>query len=272
MNMAQTFLIYKNTLQKEMRSKVLLFLLALTVVVLLLLSQILNIFRDQVTPEGMGGGNLGSVVMGLFMGLAGFWNFFLAVFLGVNTVRTDLENCVAAQLLSFPIKRFEYLISRILGVFTIVMVFYFLSTGLALLAFSRGPEFVFNHQGLLWAFVLNNFSLLAVVALAVFISLYGGKLTSLVSTYILVLLISLSNTYFQQHPLSSVFEDFSLFGMVGAFLHICVPRIGTINSVAGAIIAEQKVTVSLWMESGHYLLSFAFLLFAMTIFFSKKEI
>ncbi len=271
MNFSQAFLVYKNTLQKEVRSKVLLFLTIITIGFILLFSQILSFFSDELLSQ-TGMGSFGNTIMSFFMGGIGFWNFFLSVFLGVNTVRTDLESCVASQLLSFPIKRFEYLMSRILGVFTIVMGFYLLSVGLAILTFSTKSGVIIGSWDLLLAIFINSFSLLATVTLAVAISLHFGKLTSLVSTYVLVLLISLANSYFQRYALLSVFEDFSLIGIIGAFLHALVPHIGTLNTVTGAIIAGQEASISVWLESGHYLGSFIFLFFCTAFFFRKKEI
>ena len=50
--------------------------------------------------------------------------FLLSIFLGVNALRTDAETGILPLILSLPIKRHEYLLARILGVFTTIIVCY----------------------------------------------------------------------------------------------------------------------------------------------------
>ena len=264
------FLICHNTLQKEVRSKVLLFLMALTIGSLFLSAFLLDHVGKQISsiPEMQG---IGNVVLAIFIQGVGLWNFFLSVFLGTQTVRSDIEDHVAPQLLTFPLKRFEYLSARIIGVFLIVTGFYLLSAGLAIGIFWWQEHIKINFSKP-YAQSVGQTACpsLATTALSVLLSLYTGKLTSLVTSFSLILFISFTNSYFNTHSLDHVLQHPNIFTLLMMAIHMGLPRIGTFNHIASTWMAEGN-DIPLWPELIHYTLSLSFLLFCTATLFKRKD-
>ena len=126
--------IYFNTIQKEIRNKSIWSLLIMTSIVIIVLNTLLNFLLQmasefQMTGAGM---ELGSLPLNLFYTLIDFFSTVIAIIIGVNSLKSDEENGVNIQLLSFPVKRWEYLVARVLGSWTIVVSYYIYSIILAL--------------------------------------------------------------------------------------------------------------------------------------------
>ena len=51
-------------------------------------------------------------------------------------------------------------------------------------------------------------------------------------------------------------DDFNIFKIIGALIHIFVPHIGSLNTISGQIIARKEITASLWFEVGHWYLKY----------------
>ena len=258
-----------------MRSKMLLFLTAATVVVVILSKYLLSIVFKRFFADWEPS-NFSDVALEMFLLGISFWTIFLALFLGITTVRGDLEDGVLRQLLSFPIKRFEYLMARILGVSSIVSTFYLFSLGIFLVIFAKEWGIQVNTASLLLAFVINTIAIVVVVGLAVSISLFAKGILAFGMGVFLVFLLFLSNNHFGETHLTEIFKDtdtsFSLVFCLGLFLHFCFPRIGVLSGVAKTMALERELSIVWWQESVHLLLTFGMLCLITVWFLRKKEI
>ncbi len=276
MNFSQTFLIYKNTLQKEVRSKMLIFLMFATIGIILLSKFFLDIifehFFSHLEPK-----NFGPVALEVFLYGSHFWTSFLAIFLGVGTVRSDLEDGVLRQLLSFPVKRFEYLMARIAGVSSIVLSFYLFSLAFFLVFFAGEWGIQISWMSFFEAFLFNICFMTAAVALAVFVSLLAKGLVALGLSCLLALLIFLYNNVFKEIEidLAELWNSeafYSLAFALGLILHFCFPRIGTLGHVSIALFKGREISLNWWGEICHFVVSFAVLGLVTAWFLRRKEI
>ena len=258
-----------------MRSRMLYFLTAATAVVVVLSKYLLSIVFEKFFADWEPS-NFSDVALEFFLFGISIWTVFLALFLGISTVRGDLEDGVLRQLLSFPIKRFEYLMARVLGVGTIVATFYLFSLGIFLVIFAKEWGIQVSLTSLLLSFVINTVVIIVAVGLAVSVSLFAKGIFALGISLFLVFLLFLSNNHFEGTHLTEIFKgsntSFSLVFCAGLFFHLCFPRVGVLSDVAKAIVLEREISVIWWQESLHLLLSFVALCFLTTWFLRRKEI
>jgi ABC-type transport system involved in multi-copper enzyme maturation permease subunit len=271
MNLSNIILIFRNTIYKEYRSKTLIFLLVLTLGLLLLFNGIIGFLGDKVTTA-MGTEQVAQYSLTAFFAVINVWIFFLATFFGVNIVRSDLESQVAPQLLSFPIRRREYLAGRIFGGWAIVMGFYILVMFLAILSFSFSSGVVLTSWRIPVALLTTSIPTLSVMTIAVLISSNMGKLQSFITTMVLCLSIQGANSYFLQNDFKEVLSSFSIWGVFAGFLHSFFPHLGRQGEITTNILLGQEFKVSLGVEVSHFIVSYALLVFLLVWLFRKKEI
>ena len=165
MNLSVISLIFKNTFQKEWRSKTLLFLLIITVIMISLAGVVLSYFKENVLTE-MPMEGLAQQSLGIFFWIINIWSYLVATFVGVSTVRSDQDGGVMAQMLSFPISRAEYLIGRISGAYAIVTGYYILSLMIGIVGISLAiGDFVLSFDILIGMFI-TSLSNLVVITLS----------------------------------------------------------------------------------------------------------
>ena len=118
MNWNKISVIFENTLAKEWRNRFLIFLFILTVAVILIVNVVMN-YIGQI-PGVLADATLANKKLYIFFYIINSWNIFLSIMMCVNCVKSDLNGGVYSQILSFPVKRIEYLFSRIFGTSTLV--------------------------------------------------------------------------------------------------------------------------------------------------------
>jgi ABC-type transport system involved in multi-copper enzyme maturation permease subunit len=268
--MKNILLIISNTFQKEIRSKTLIFLSLMTLGVIVGLNTLLNFLGEKVLSD-LGMGQAGGLAISGVTLMIGMWCYFLCSFLIVDTIRSDFEKGVTSLLMTLPIKRFEYLMGRVLGIWCIVACFYFVTSSVAFYLFNSTTKMSFSIS-LLGAFAINLLSYLAMIAIGLLISLYFKKLTGLAICMVCSFFIHSSNTYFMSKPISDVFSDFEIMKFIGASFHQLLPRIGVVSTVAKAILLDTELQINYLMESFHYIASLTFLLLIIRFLFKRKNL
>ena len=111
-----------DTIKKEGRSKTLLWLFILNVLIIIFICGGINYVTDLVGEFGapMDLKNKSIYIINFFVS---FWSGIMAIIFGGNCVRSDEDEGVIGQLLSLPISRKEYLSGRALGALTISLGF-----------------------------------------------------------------------------------------------------------------------------------------------------
>jgi ABC-type transport system involved in multi-copper enzyme maturation permease subunit len=270
MNWNKMYVIFENTMAKEWRNKFLIFLFALTVGLILLVNMTMDWFNQ--VPGLMLDSTMANKKLYIFYFIINTWNIFLAIIMGINCVKSDFNEGVYDQILSFPLKRIEYLLSRILGSTAIVFCYYLLSTLLALSVFAFSSEGkVFIDPGLFAALLPNLILIFTAVSLTVLISLFLTKIAAFITTFILVLMISSSNAKYSGIDPEYFFSDLSFYNIIGLVFYFFFPRVGTINSLATDIIMDRPLNISIGWEILHLGLTLGVLYVLLLLVLRKRE-
>ena len=263
-----------NTLIKEFRSKTLMFLLVFTLGIIILVSTIFKFFfgaSDGPMAATLVTGLIGGPFV-IFYYIISIWNGILAIVLGVNCIKSDTKCSVMPQLLSLPINRFDYLFSRIIGSWLIILIYYIFSLCLGAIIFSITLEtFTFNPIVFL-ALFYASFSMLFIIMVSAFFSLYFPKLIAFFATLFLNSFISASGSYFIKHSFTESLQDLNFIKVLGLIFYWLFPRIGNINEFASSIITGKKFAGDEIHVLIHFVITFALFTFIFTFFFKRKEV
>ena len=270
MHFQKMITIFKNTLNKEYRNKALIFIFVLTIGMILLLTSLMSYLQEQfIDADSMA--MVSDKTMMVFFFCINAWTGFLGILLGAGCIRSDFNSGVISQILSFPIKRSEYIIARVAGTWAIVIFYYFISFILGTVLLSVSTEsFVFNPIMLL-AFLSSSLTILASILISILFSLYFSKIYTFISVGIVSMLISYTNNYFLERSFSDVFESFSVFKTIGLFIHNLLPRIGEVSAITNAIVLDNEFNTSPVVTFVHFGVTFAFLLIIVNWIFKKRD-
>lgn len=260
--------LFVNTLLKEFRSKTLMFLLFLTIIVLLLVNSTMN-FYLQLNSQNI---SLSDSKLAVYFLIIIFWGIFLGAMLGSNCIKSDENDKMFDQFLSFPITRLEYLIARITGTWFIVICYYLFSifAGIVILSNATGVEGMYSKVCV--AFFYNCLILLGVISFAALYSLFTPKLIAFCMTILTYLFISLANGFVGPMSIEVVFQSPSITNMAGKLIDYILPRLGTLKTISNSIIMDRQIEQNTGIEILHYVLTYSILFLLIWFIFNKKEI
>lgn len=275
-----------NTLIKEFHHKTLLFLMVLTVLIMVLTHKILNMISVPLEQLSINIPGLVEKKMTAFYTIISVWNSFLALFMGVQTVKSDFENKTIDQILCLPINRLTYMVTRLLGTWLIIMIYYSVSLILAFMMFTIG-NLSFDQMGELMAMLgryllsllTNGFTFMVLITVGILFSLYLSKFVSFVLSMFLASLITFSNLYVSS--LTNPPADAALLTPPAEFtwtqglaytVHYVFPRLGKMNELTTAILQKSQISFNIPLHLTHFVFTY-FLLGALLIYlFQKKDI
>lgn len=271
MNLSVVALIFKNTIQKEWRSKTLFFLLIITVIMISLAGVVLSYFKENVLTE-MPMEGLAQQSLGVFFWVINIWSYLVATFVGVSTVRSDQDGGVMAQMLSFPMSRAEYLLGRVSGAYAIVTGYYIISLLIGILGISMAlGDFVLSF-GVVTGMLITSLPNLVVITLALFFGLYFGTIQAFIVTFIMSFFITLSNSFFAEKSYFDAFSDLSVMKFFAVIFHGAFPHLSYWESLGTSFIMGTTAKFDSTSEIPHFLASYAFLAVIILLIFRKKEI
>ncbi|MFN8369907.1 MAG: hypothetical protein U0T83_04680 [Bacteriovoracaceae bacterium] len=271
MNWLQIKALFFNSFTREIRNKTLIFVFVLTIFILLIVNFGMNYMANTFLNEQLFT-SLTQTKMYAFYIVIVFWNNILAALLGVSSVKADIDNQIMFHLWSFPIKKIEYLVSRILGTWAIVLFYYIVSLVFAYIIFAlTNKDFTFE-TGVLKSFLVSSLSMLAVVTFAVFYSLFLPKIIAFVTVFFTSFMVSSANQYFAYSD-SASFKDMNVLKLVAMILNFIFPRVGNINSWANSYLSSgTELKLSIPFEIAHFLFTYTILLFATWFILINKNV
>ena len=169
-------------------------------------------------------------------------------------------------------RRWWYLLMRILGATTIVFGHYLLSIILAGIIFyiSDGTSHLdVQIIGALFATLLVN---IAVITLSALISLSLNKLVAFIITMVGCTIISLANQAFIADDLMYHIKNLGLAKIIGLLAHYLFPRIGVWSSFASSLVSGKTPSINYAWEIPHYGITLLGLFFVLSFLFSRKEL
>lgn len=264
-------LIIKNTIEKEWRSKALIFLMIITIISVFIMGSVISLTKEfLVTSFSID--VVGDKSLAIFFIFTSFWSSLLATYFGVSTASTDRESGVLMQLLSFPVSRLEYLVGRVLGCFCVVALYYICASLLGMSGVSLSTGTWVGTSQVLWAIFFNSFVWLAVCTLALFVGLYLNRLAGFIFVIIIQMFGSSSYSYFSMNKLSSLFDDFSVYKGFGALFYSLIPHTTYWSLLVNTKLFSPEEFAFNINELFHYGTTFCFLFAFMWYYFRKKEV
>ena len=271
MNFSAVKMITINTILNEWRSKALIFLGAMTTIVLIISMGVLSYVNESYI-EGMNIQELGLKALGIFFLFINFWSYLISIYFGVSSVKTDTEYSVLPQILSFPINRSEYLMGRVFGTLAIVMGYYLISLAFAIIGISFVIKSVVFSPMILVGFLINMIPNLAVILLSFLFGPYMGKLQSFIAMIFLTVFVSSSNGRFAQMEVGEMFKDLDFFSVIQLMVHGLLPHISIWGGLGNSYIVNDTAIFNAGIELPHIVISFGILYFLVYSRFRKLEI
>lgn len=271
--------IYFNTFQKEIRNKSIVFLFILTTIIIFMINALFGFFSELMggigDTEGMVDmaqmGGLSKLPLNMFYMFIDSWSLLVACALGVSIVQSDTDNNVMIQLLSFPVRRWEYLLARILGGWTIVIIYYFYSIGLAqFLFYNSSKEFLIGGNTI-YAIINSCLILLPALLLAVFYTLYSPKMIAFILSFLSTFIVSWANYSMVNRSLSDVMGEGGVLNYFYGLIHYALPRIGTLNSFTSGILQGKEFNTGLYSVTFFHYIGTVVLFFILLSFIFKRK-
>lgn len=271
MNVRSIWLVILNTIQKEWRSKALIFLFFITVLATIISASLLSFFKSNILTEVPMEG-LAENSLRIYFWVINLWSFLVATFVGVSTVRSDLEGNVMSQMLSFPISRYEYLVGRIKGAYFIVSGYYFVSLimGVISTSFVMG-DFVVKPSLILGA-IITSLSNGVVLTTAIFFGLYFSKVQAFILNIFFTGFVVMANGYFAGVSYEKAFEEMGVFTGICMILNTLIPRFSLLGDLGKSFIMDFEFKYNYGVEIPHFLVTYFLLFIVIYFIFKKKQI
>ena len=236
-----------DTVLKEIRSKTLIFIFLATTVSIFFVNMILGTINSQMGGDqtiSMAGVNILSLNFRILNSI----NFIVAAIFGVSVFRSDFQNNIIYQYLSFPIARAEYFFLRVLGTWLLVMAYYTYSYLLSAILFSFSFNQIIFTAGHLYSFLILSLYLLLVIFISIFFSLLMNKIGALFATFASCLAAAAAYGSLSTQTYTEMFQDMSVFKALGIALYYLFPRVSFLDKVSANLLFSEAATSINWWE------------------------
>lgn len=269
MNPSSFKTLYGNTLQKEIRNKVFLSLLIFTVFFIMIIYGLVALVSREVESLGLEGSDL--VASGL-LGFVDIWPVFLGLFLGISALGKDINGGYLGQILSFPIRRECYFCARILGILSMVALYYALGLGFILILH---PEAFSEEMGgalsLGFKFLTTLLVALASSGIGSLLSLFLGPMASgFLGLVVLGAIFLVDTTIGFGGGVEGLWENPGVLAILALGIHYLLPRFMAFDSTAQKWASGETEWEYFAPELCHFL-GITVLIFAVTIFLFRKK-
>lgn len=279
MNFQTQYLLVLNVIQREIRNKTVLFLSLLTIVALIvgvyfftgMIPEFVN--QDELSSEEvLSFFNASESSLKLFLSLLGTWTSLMALFVGSGLIRGDHDSNVLNLIVTLPIRRWEYLLSRFVGGSLLVMGLYFFG-GLILLSyfsFRAGELIGFG----LWfkTFFPVLMTVICFTSLTLVFQLFFPALFSFVISLITVVFISQANQNIQQAGLSRFIEDIGVWQGIQLLVHFVFPPVGHWGRISGEILNGSSDIQHIIYTTGHSFIGCGLVFLFASWVFSRRDL
>lgn len=284
------FLIVKNTIHNEYRSKSIFFIIGILVLITLFINAIMQFQFSLDTGNGslsLSGNTASSVKSGLtiasalkmkpyslFMSINIFCTYIIALIIGLNIIHNDLKNKIIELFYSFPITLNKYIAGRILGGFILIVAsFAFTSIIGAILCHSSESSFAANLLTFACTLFTASIYYLTILLITILFSLYAPKLPAFILILISLAVIGSAGSTFEAfnfHPLTTNFSFIKLFQLI---IYLAFPHIDVLNEIVLSLSKSNYYTVppKAVLELLHYIAALAILYFFIFITLRKRQ-
>ena len=271
MNTVQIKALILNTITKEYRNKAIMFFMVIIFTVISLANVLMNFVYENFLQSGGGQAVIGDKSLLVLFTIVSFIMTIISTVLGLSCIKSDFESTSINQILSFPIKRIEYVGARIFGSW-LIAVFAFVISILftAFLISSKGSLNLFTPQ-LFLAIMTASLNMLTIITIAACMSLFIPKIFAFVFTFIFRYLISSSNFAYSMDSFQNA-EPYSFSKIFAGFFHFLFPRIQPMDGLTHSLLAGVSFDFSVVALFGHYFVTYIFLFFFLNWLISRRDI
>ena len=265
-------ILFQDTIQKELRSKSLLWLFILNILFIVVLSGGINYIAKMLQEFGapVDMKNQSIHIISFFVS---FWTGVLSILFGVSCIRTDEEEGVLGQILSLPTTRFNYLMARAFGSTVLSLMFFLLLNVIAfLMIMISGDDFPFLATAPI-GFITTFCSIFGIVLLSIFVSFFMGRMLSFITMVFLYFFLSGAESIFFGEEIASYLSEMSFFKGVSLLFYTSLPHVSTLSNLTSKLLIGANYNgFNYLLEAFHYLFSVGFLVFIISFFFKRKEV
>ncbi len=242
-----------DTVLKELRSKTLIFIFIATTAAIILGHMVMNMINTQMGGEASF--SLAGVdVLTLNFRILNSISFIVAAVFGVSVFRSDFENNIIYQYLSFPISRTEYFFVRVLGTWLLVLSYYAYSYLLSAILFSFAFKAIVFTAGHFLGFLILALYLLLVIFISIFFSLIMNKIGALFLTFISCVASAAAFSTFARIPYGDFFQEMSTFKGIGLFIYAFFPRVSFLADASNNVLYKEPTGLNLWEQIIHLII------------------
>jgi hypothetical protein len=216
-------------------------------------------------------GNTGPLLLSLMFGFVNFWSVIISAIFGVSSIRSDFSQNIIYQYLAMPIKRSDYYFSRLIGTWAIVYSFYLYVYIASLIMFSWATHSWIAHSGHLLSALMMGLFIFLCILFSTLLSFYGNKMGALLLVGLTWMSLTFSNATFRDLAFKDYFTNVNPMRRIGMGIHWCLPRLGNVSEMANIFLFQREMTMNLWIELIHFMITTAFLLWLGTYFIKKKD-
>ncbi len=259
----------KNTLHKEMRNKGIIFLFVFTIIFIFaghLLAVAVKSFVDESNLTTF----IANSSQGVIINFVSFSTSIVCSIIAASVVRSDLSSGVLSQVLSFPISRFKYVLSRVIGAWSLSYSFYLLSLifGIILLAFSGNINI--DLSSLLISSSLMTLQIFGLTVVGIFFSMFFNRLGAFLTTFGFYVI---SKIVFHSVAYEGIsFTEMTVGKIFKYIIYFFTPRVAEISYIAEEFIYGKDIDYSsIVMGLSHFVVLVGIWLFLMKLLFEKRE-
>lgn len=269
----QYMALIKDTINKELRSKTLLIIFVVTTLTILLTNTLMKFLGSQMGQDP-NMAILGINFLTMTISILNWFIYIIAVVFGISTIRSDFENNIIYQYLSFPISRMEYLFIRVVGTWVLVFGYYLYAYLLTMVLYSFSFKTNFYTAGFFGTLVLMAINILLAIFVAILFSMMMNKLAAFISIILLTITSSWSYNTFSSAPAAEWVQGLGLFKGIGLVLYMIFPRFKFLDNLSGSLMTG---TVSQWTSGDligqviHFIVISVVTVFLGTLLVKKRD-
>ncbi len=257
-----------DTMLKEVRSKTLIFIFVATTVAIILGHLVLSMITKQMGGDiSITGVNALSVNFRILNSIS----FIIAAIFGVSVFRSDFQNNIIYQYLSFPISRTEYFFIRVLGTWLLVLAYYAYSYILSSIMFSFAFNKIIFTSNHLFSFLVLCLYLLLVIFISIFFSLLMNKIGALFVTFVTSLIAAASFGTFATIPYSEYFQNMGPLKGIGLVFYYLFPRITFLDKVSSSLLFGEAMSMVMWEQILHLIVITGAYVYLANYFVKRKN-
>lgn len=263
----------KDTILKELRSKTLITLFIVTTAALFLGHSAMSLINKEFgTSSNIA--VMGVDMLSLTFRILNSIIFLVAVIFGISTIRSDFENNIIYQYLTFPISRSEYFFIRVIGTWMLVFGFYIYAFVLSTVLYSMSFNTIVFTSGHLASFLIMAVYSLLVIFMAILFSMLMNKLAAFISLFAVTIMSAMAYRQFTGLEVKEWFTGINVFKAIGFVLYMIFPRFDFLSDLSGSMLSgatAQWTTKQLSYESGHLIIISILIVTAANYIVKKKD-